>query len=427
MATTFHNPPMQQPNTAISIARFGISVIFLGTAIFCVVGYLTSESGTHNHLIAAVISLYLFAECWYYLSRTDAFGLLAPVLLASIVHFFLAYLLTTAATVVDPEIQSRFAGYFSAFQDDMSAALIMVGVSAFCMWRGHYLGAGLGRKLGWRMQSWSGLRHELVPRLPAVFSIQALYILVVVYAIAVGIFGFSSTPEARAANIALLDVISTVFAAGALSFLLIMCHLFRKHDSGEPASLLLAICVGLTILQVVIGAISGFKSQVVMPFVIIVMAQFLVRHRISLAYLSGGIFALFIAYQVIEPYRIYIMENDLRGQSDAGSMVENLQKSYEQRDIHYRSDQTVISQIVQRFDLAAMTALGLATFDKNVDAALKGREMAETLYLAPILAFTPRALWQDKPTYQTGVWFNRYLGFWESDTSVAMGPSLGCI
>jgi hypothetical protein len=44
--------------------------------------------------------------------------------------------------------------------------------------------------------------------------------------------------------------------------------------------------------------------------------------------------------------------------------------------------------------------------------------------LAPILAYLPRAIWQSKPSYSRGVWFNQEVRGHRNDevTSVGMGP-----
>ena len=418
-------PAARSPARSVSTrtaARVLVALVFLGTAIFALYGSLTLRDGAYNQLLVAAISLYLFLECWYYLSRCDDFGLLAPVFLASIAHFYLAYLLPTAGTIVDPWIQARYDEYFRSFQDDIGDALLTVGLSAFCMWRGYYFGTGFGRRFGSRLRSVSALRQEFRPRLGAAVAVQLGYLLVVSYAIALGVFGISSSAAAREANLALIDYLNLGLAAGSLSFLLLMTHLFRRLDAGEFVPLLRVGCIAMTIMHLLVGAVAGFKSQLVMPFVMITLASFLVRHRISFVYVIGGLAALLVAYQVIEPYRAYLGRNSVSGGADMTSMIDTLQKSWEQRDLGYQSDVPVGTQILQRFDLTSMSAIGLAQFGDDPLAIEKGREMAETIYLAPLLAYAPRALWPGKPTYQTGAWFNQYLGTFDNDTSVGMGP-----
>jgi hypothetical protein len=291
------------------------------------------------------------------------------------------------------------------------------------MWRGYYFGQRQARSLRRRLEGLPALRQEFEPNVAAAFAIQGLYFATVSYSLSIGVFGVSSTSEARDANIAFLFILSTGLAAGSLSFLLLMVLLFRRLKAGESAILLRVVCTGIVLLHLLTGAMSGFKSQIVMPFVMIVLAKFLATHRISWGYVLGGFVALIVAYQVIEPYREFLTRESAHGRSNASSVIENLQKAYAQRELGHQSEAPLGSQIAQRFDLTTMTAIGIAFSDSNPLGAEKGTELAETLYLAPILAFVPRALWADKSTYSTGAWFNTVvLGSADTGTAVGMGP-----
>jgi hypothetical protein len=128
---------------------------------------------------------------------------------------------------------------------------------------------------------------------------------------------------------------------------------------------------------------------------------------------------------VIEPYRTYINEHDLYGKSGIATLGHGLVEvlKYPSRYTP-TNDITLASQIASRFDLLGMSATGIAfTNAGGVDPATRGK-LLQSIILSPILAFVPRALWQDKPSYNTGTWFNQIvLGKrHDSITSVGMGP-----
>lgn len=406
-----------------SIGVTAAGVLMLGVAIFSLYSFLAFEDGARKHLIVASIAVYLFIECRLYLNRTDAFGLLAPPFLASIAHFFLAYLLPTSATFVDPWIQSRFVVYFQSFHEQIERALLYAWLAAFCMWRGYYLGLGAAARLRSVVRRSDIFRRELEPNVAAAVATQAAYFVLVAYAVSLGIFGFSSNVETRAANVELLDLINLGLAAGSLSFLLLLCYLFRRRQAGASATLLYAACVGLLILHVIVGAISGFKSQMVMPFVMVAAAKFLVTRRISFGAVALGGLALIAAYQVVEPYRAYLSRNGLSGVSDVSSLFDALQTSYAERDLGQQSSVPLSTQMLQRVDMTVMSAVGIQFADGSTDeAGRKGKEFAQSIYLAPVLAFVPRAFWADKPAFTSGGWFNRTVLRNNTEAAVGMGP-----
>ncbi len=403
-------------------AEITVGLLMLGTAVYSFVAYLTQSEGATSQLVVAIFSAYLFVECRRYLMRTDAFGLLAPPLLASIAHFLLNYLLPTAATTLDPWIHSRFEHYLWSMHEQIPYTLILVGISAFSMWRGYYFGRRTAGVLRAQLVRWSVIRKRFEPHLAVAAAMQVGYLVVVSYAISLGVFGISSSAQTREVNLAILDYITLGMTAGALSFLLLMCHLFRRLETGKGVLGFRAAAIGIVFMHLVIAALSGFKSQLVMPFVMLALAKFLVTRRISLAYIVSGVLALVLAYQVVEPFRAYLAREQLYGQSDIVSLFTGLQRSYEQRDLDSNSDVPLGTQIAQRFDLTAMAAIGIEFADREQSAVSKAREMRETLYLAPLLAYVPRALWPSKPLYETGGWFNTVVLGNPIGTSVGMGP-----
>lgn len=411
---------------APALVDAALAVLFLGIAAVCFTAALFGDEGTSGQfqLIVASFAVYLYVECRRYVARSDALGLLAPPLLATIAYFYLAHALPSAATLWDPWILDRFARYFSTPADELSQAIVFAGLAAFCMWRGYDLGRISTPALRARLARSLLLRREFEPHLPVVLGLQGLYVLLVAFAVSRGLFGMASTAELRQANVAILDLVNIGMAGGTLSLLVLAITVFKRRAAGDPATTLALICAAGVALQLLVGAISGFKSQLVMPFLVLALAQLIATRRLAIGYIVAGCLALIVAYQVIEPYRAYLHRNSAGGESSVGALVDAFGRSQEQRFMIQEKDIPLSSMMISRFDLTGMTAVGLTFADRDAMATEKGRELAESILLSPILAFVPRLVWSDKPSYATGVWFSQQvLGSYEDDvTSVGMGP-----
>ncbi|MER8701681.1 hypothetical protein [Mesorhizobium sp. M1273] len=405
------------------MTQFAVFALLIGTGCVSAVGAIIveSESTAVFRLVLALFAFYVFCECRVYISRSDDLGLLSPVLLASFCHFFLGYILPSVATIYDPWILDRFS--LLASTDDQTKALLISMLATFCMWRGYYLGRLLIGPIRHQLRLTVSLRKGLRPALIPVIMLQALYVVLVLIAASRGIFGFAGSGEARQANVDFLEILNIGMSGGALSLFLLLTHCFRVRAEGQSAVTLSVLCASLLFVSVAFGAISGFKSQIVMPFVLLTMARFVATRQISLVYISLGFVAMILAYNVIEPYRVYLNNNSVVGTRDVGTLFEALQQSKEDQPLD-ENDIPLGSQIISRFDLTGMTSVGLAHATYiGVDPEISSR-MGESIYLSPILAFVPRFLWSGKQSYSTGVWFNQAIigKLDDATTSVGMGP-----
>lgn len=415
----------QRP-VAVRVMMAVVGILLVGSAMTLLMNALFAEDDgrTSLTLIVAAFALYLFVECWMFLRREVAFAVVSPVFLASILHFFLAYVVSSTVAIYDPWVIDRFAPYFVSQSEQLSDAMLVVCVAAFCMWRGYYIGRPFADGIRRWLSHSGGLRRKLKPALLPVFGLQVLYFGLVAFAIDRGVFGIASRAADRAANASLLDLLRSGMMAGTLALFLLLTYVFQRRYAGHNERLLSTLCFLLVVLHLLSGALSGFKSQIVMPFVILVLAKFVAVQRLSIGYTLAACLALLVAYHVIEPYRAYLHTNVVAGQADVGSLWDAFQKSQEQRHLVDSSSLPLASQIASRFDLIGMSAVGIAFVNGGGRSDEKSAEFAESLYLSPLLAFVPRAIWSGKPSYSSGVWFNRVvLGKSEDNTtSVGMGP-----
>lgn len=407
-------------------ALLGLYLLFGGAAAVSIYGALEVESfaGPNLYFLIAGLSLYLLAECYRHIQRFDAFALLSPPFLASFLHFLLAYIVGPVASLFDPWILERFAYFFSSFGGQLTDTTLLIALAVFCMWRGYDFGLPYAARLRKKLGQSNILRKNIEPALMPVLILQILYFSIVSYGISLGVFGMMSSVEHREKNDSILDLMNIGLAGGSLSLFLLFTHVFRRRDAGHSDTLLVIIAYIFFILHLITGSMSGFKFQILMPFVTLIFSKFVATKRISLTLIGVACIALYASYIIVEPFRAYIGQQGLHGTSSLSAVLEALQSSQEQIDTSRSSDQSWGTAVSSRVDLLGMTSVGIAAANSNLAVEDMGKKFAESLYLAPILAFVPRILWSEKPSYSSGVWFsNVILGNTDdATTSVGMGP-----
>lgn len=411
---------------AVRIARLIVTLLFGAVIAINLVAVVFDDTALpFTHLATALLAGYVLVEARLYLRRTDAFGLLSPGFMALIFHFLLAYMVGATASAFEPRVLMRHQSWLPEIDAQIADTMLLAMLAAFCMLRGAALAQPLARKLRRKVQASPQIRREIRPHLGFMIVVQLVYLGMVAYAIELGVYGLLGTAETRAQHLGVVQFLNLLLAAGTLSYFLILLVYFDRREQGRRASAVTALVVVLITLHVVAGALSAFKSQIVFPFVIAGFAYFLATRRIPTGFIAAVFVALVAAYAIVEPFRAYLGQVNERPASlveavDALSTAYALREQY----AHY-SDLSRAEQIAQRFDLAGMTTLAVDYVDRGALQASQRRDFQDSILLAPVLAYVPRAVWAEKPIYTTvGSWFNQNVrGNWQDEsTSVGMGP-----
>lgn len=402
-----------------------LTALFGITAAINLGAFFTGASPFPNtHLAAAALSLYLLVEAQLYLRISDTFGLISPVLLALVLHFFFSYLVGITASAFDPWVLERHANLLPELDEELVHTMLLAILAAFWMLRGYGLARPLARGVRRSFERMRGLRREIRSDLKLLVGMQIVYLVLVAYAINLGAYGMLSTFETRARHADIQQFLNLALAAGTLSYFLILMRYFERRLQRRANLLESALVMFMISVHVFFGALAAFKSQIVFPFVIAAFAYFLVTRRMPKHYFALAIMSLILAYAVIEPYRSYLGE--LRQPpSSIAEAVNTLNTAVSMSsEFAHDSDVSRAEAIASRFDLAGMTALAVDYVEADRLQSRYRQEFQDSILLAPILAFVPRAIWQSKPSYSPGVWFNQEVrGRWNDEsTSVGMGP-----
>lgn len=417
--------PLTEERSAVRIVGTAVNLLFGASAAVHLYAFAAGASSfPRAHLVAVALSLYLLLEAQLYLRRSDALGLLSPAFLSLPFHFFLAYLGGITGAVFEPRIIDRFAYWLPDLDKALAHTMLMAMLAAFCMIRGYVLARPMSRRVRRTAGHLPYMRHDIRPAFGLVIAMQFAYIVLVAYAIDVGAYGLLSTIDSRARLADIQQFLNLALAAGTLSYFLILLRYFQRRAEGRAGSLAAVLVGAMIAVHVFTGMLSAFKSQIVFPFVIAGFAYFLATRRIPVRFVGFAVVALIVAYAVIEPFRSYM---GLRGEPPQSVVeaVEAIGTALELREqLAHTSDMSRPEAIAQRFDLAGMTALAIDFVDRGDLQPDKRQEFQDSILLAPILAFIPRAFWKSKPSFSPGAWFNQNVrGSWEDDTtSVGMGP-----
>jgi hypothetical protein len=402
-----------------------LTVLFGITAAINLGAFVNGASPFSNtHLAAAALSLYLLLEAQLYFRRSDTFGLISPVLLALVLHFFLSYLLGITVSAFEPWVLERHAYLLPNLDEELANTMLLAILAAFCMLRGYGVARPLARGVRRSFEHMRGLRREIRSDLKLLVGMQIFYLFLVAYAINLGAYGMLSTFETRARHADIQQFLNLALAAGTLSYFLILLRYFERRLQRRANSLESALVMFMISMHVFFGALAAFKGQIVFPFVIAGFAYFLVTRHMPKRFFALAIISLILAYAVIEPYRSYLGALQ-QPPSSVAEAARALNTAISMRsEFTHDSDVSRAEAIASRFDLAGMTALAVDYVDNDRLQASNRQEFQDSILLAPILAFVPRAIWQSKPSYSPGVWFNQEVrGRWENEsTSVGMGP-----
>lgn len=149
----------------------------------------------------------------------------------------------------------------------------------------------------------------------------------------------------------------------------------------------------IVVLWMAVGFMVGFKFQVILPIIFIIMGGILFRNfKISNVILL--LIFVVISYQIIEPLREvksiattnFIDTVKLAQSNSVGLAVE---------------DKNILNKFIERVDYSDTALSALEIQDQNGLSTYIDK-LRTSYYLTPFLALVPRFIWNDKPLFDHG-------------------------
>lgn len=238
------------------------------------------------------------------------------------------------------------------------------------------------------------------------------------YLIKLGSFGFTSDVENITENAA---ITSWINIGSDLSHLVLVVYLINYFKTREKFSMLAVVFL----YELAFGLISGFKFQVMFPFVALLLIGFIVRRKIKLVHLIATAVSVVFAYSVVEPFRQTFL--DLKAISNKQVSIEDIVAIYDaSTDKNYEIEDAglpVLDMFLSRNNLTGVAAKAFQ-HQKDTQEELRQLNYPIRLSLLPLMAYLPRAFWVDKPINNMGMVFNQEVlgASYQNITSVS--PSL---
>lgn len=182
----------------------------------------------------------------------------------------------------------------------------------------------------------------------------------------------------------------------------------------------------LIAIMLIIGSLSGFKSQIIYPFVIFFIIYYICKNKFSLSLFFLLIFSIYFSYNIIDFFRQnfiadkeinIINTNNTINKDSIKPIIEN--KSYNILVNYYEQNKLVtllqISEAIKvfykfnsRINSLKDASLGLSIIHSNPKILEKKNtpDFLKSIIISPISAIIPRFLWKSKPVNTEGQWFN---------------------
>lgn len=376
--------------------------------------------------LSVLLTAYLGFECYRVHALWPDRWLLNPIIGASLFTFAIPFALSNFVFLAPVNYLDDF-GFPGEISEAMAKVLMLAILGAVAMWMGFWgttQGTGQSnsnqRSLG-NVRRWFSDTYEL--RIGVVIAFVAIGFIGRYTAISLNVFGYASDYGSLIEYANVREYLATADYVSRLSLLALALSYFSGHASNKRTPFLGGLLLSVFIYELLIGYLSGFKSQVVMPVIVVAAAYYWQRRTLPIALFPTLLALLFSAYVIIEPFRVLRYEDTaFRGTTvaalaeaviDPGATSTGESSPLVPTIVAYgtRSNGTYVASLAIGFaDETPLLPEGAPNFLGDV-------------FLAPIHALVPRLIWESKPLGDLGNWFfQTVFGGTGVSNSVAMTP-----
>ncbi|MCS4058425.1 hypothetical protein [Salinibacter ruber] len=303
-------------------------------------------------------------------------------------------------------------------------ATLLSFVALVAMWNGYHssVGTWLARRLRSWSSTWRFMRSSIQVRWGVVVALTTLSIAARLLEVRLGVYGYTSSEASRLRYISLLQYVEIFSGLGTLALAAAGLSYFAHPSKKKWGGIVVA---GILVVELVFGLLSGYKSQVVLPFVVVGVCYYLGQGKVMWKAVAAAILAVVIAYIAIEPFRIYYNNNTEISNTDILSisrvMVDVATGDIDPQVSSALSLERIAKRIAARRELTGFTALSMKHKHEEGKPE-RATYFTSNIFLSPAYAVIPRALWPSKPKANLGRWYNREIIKSGVTNSVGMGP-----
>lgn len=366
-----------------------------------------------------LLLLYLYFEIKNLWTPATHLFWINPVVLASIFTFVIAFGVTNVIFLL-PEDVLDLVGLRPVATKWMNQLMLLVVLGACAMWIGYNSGAG--RNVGLVLQR-SRVLHKWMSssvrvNKGAIYACLAISLMARLLAIELGVYGYSSTYAMLSVRANYREYLSMGDLLGRLALVALAMQSFASPRSTLSDRLLLWLVLGY---EVLFGFLSGFKSQVIMPFMITGFVFYSQRNRFPRWFIPIIVVGIMAAYAVIEPFRAVRQNDSGFVGTNLISIVTTMTNASNTRSGDSGEYSSTWIRFLARSNLTYEGSLGIEYAAEN-ELPEGSPNFLSNIFLAPLHAIIPRFLWEDKPLETTGGWYTNQVVGQSSISATAMSP-----
>ncbi len=293
-------------------------------------------------------------------------------------------------------------------------------IGAVALWTGYWSGLanGLAKLLVHSRFLERVLRPGVALNNAGVIGLVIIACSVRLLAVSLGVYGYSSSYDTL---IAAGGYSEYIFIASALGRVALVAVSLVYFQSGAGAWLV----IGLLVVETAFGVLSGFKSAVVLPVIIVGMSYYAQRGKIPRWLLPVAISGIFVAYALIEPFRTARNEETSFDGTSLFSIIDTFSASRDPTYMKVEPDGALTTTVVTF--LARGNDVGSAVpgieYAARTEVLPQGSpQFLEDILFSPFYSIVPRILWDGKPMNDLGLWYTRVVMGTGTMSSTAMYP-----
>ncbi|HEY9278152.1 MAG TPA: hypothetical protein VIO87_08120 [Methylotenera sp.] len=361
---------------------------------------------------------YLYLETRSLRARDSNLIWINPVVVASILTFVVAFGVSNIIYFF-PEDILVLVGLQPIATPWMNQLMFLVILGAISMWVGY--GSSFGRSFAKTFQRSRLLRKLIRPSLlvnkHVVYLCILLSLISKLIAIKLGIYGYTSNYDSIIESASYSQYLNMADSLGKVALIVVALKLYSSSRPSLSDRHILWIVLSY---EVGFGILSGMKSAVIMPFIIVGLAYYSQRNRFPRWLMPTVLVGLMTAYAIIEPFRAAYNESSMKGDVSVSSIVSAITTPSNTNDVSGRAS-TGLS-VLSRTNQTYIASLGIEYADNYKELPQGSPAFLNNIILAPAHALIPRFLWNSKPIENNGLWYTNEVVGNDSFSSTAMSP-----